>query len=148
MKKRVVIPSILLLLVIAFIFYRSSKPTAEEQITSIVESHESELKELSIQQLNGDFSSTSFDNIKVDGVYTNEDGESIVQFFYSGLGIAPAGKYYGFYYSPNDIPVAFQNTDYKLEKDNGIWKWSEGNSDNGGFTKRISECWYYYEAWF
>lgn len=55
--------------------------------------------------------------------------------------------YYGFYYSPDDVPLAFQNTDLPLAEADGGWQW-RGEGDNRGFTRRLSPCWYYFEAHF
>ena len=66
-----------------------------------------------------------------------------------GVGIAPASKYYGFYYSPDDVPVAYQNVNDNLTHvSDDEWKWSDNGTDNGDRTIRIIENWFYYEAWF
>ena len=63
-------------------------------------------------------------------------------------GIAPASVYYGFYYSPDDVPVPYCNDDYELNKvSDGKWTW-KGEGDNGGEIRKIKDNWYYYEAWF
>lgn len=56
--------------------------------------------------------------------------------------------YYGCYYSPDDVPVAFQNIDIPLTQDGEkLWKWSfEG--DNQGLTSKIMERWYFFKASF
>ena len=96
--------------------------------------------------MNNDTSIKTFKNVEVDGLFKGE--HDIVQFFYSGFGIAPATKYYGFYYSEDDEPAAFQNINITLvEKGKNEWEWSDG-TDNGGITIRIKENWFYYEAWF
>ena len=84
--------------------------------------------------------------IDVMGIYGGE--HKIVQFFYSEKGIAPSGVYYGFYYSPDDIPVPYCNGDEELKmvsEDEWIW---EEVGDNGGRIRKIRDNWYYYEAWF
>ena len=55
--------------------------------------------------------------------------------------------YYGFYYSPDDVPLAFQNTAVSLEETAEGWTW-RAEGDNHGFTRRLSPCWYYFEAHF
>lgn len=56
--------------------------------------------------------------------------------------------YYGCYYSPEDVPLAFQNTPVILRPDAGdAWQWqAEGN--NRGSTSKITDCWYFFEASF
>ena len=56
--------------------------------------------------------------------------------------------YYGCYYSPDGVPLAFQNTDAELVQDgHDYWEWS-GESDNHGATSLILGNWYYFEASF
>lgn len=84
--------------------------------------------------------------IDVMGIYGGE--HKIVQFFYSGKGIAPAGIYYGFYYSPDDIPVPYCNGNEELTMVSEVeWIW-ENVGDNGGRIRKIQDNWYYYEEWF
>ena len=84
--------------------------------------------------------------IDVMGIYGGE--HNIVQFFYSGKGIAPSGVYYGFYYSPDDIPVPYCNGNEELKMvSEDEWTWEEVG-DNGGRIRKIRDNWYYYEAWF
>ena len=57
-------------------------------------------------------------------------------------------NYYGCYYSPDDVPLAFQNTEVELTQgENGYWIW-HGEGDNQGETYRIEENWYYFKATF
>ena len=56
--------------------------------------------------------------------------------------------YYGCYYSPDDVPLAFQNCSVPLiENGKDCWEWN-GQGDNRGTTKRIADKWYYFEASF
>jgi len=57
--------------------------------------------------------------------------------------------YHGFYYSPDDIPLAFQNTDTMLYQEEGsnLWIWS-AEGDNHGTTYKIDDGWYYFSASF
>lgn len=84
--------------------------------------------------------------VDVMGIYG--DTNKIVQFYYSGFGMGSATKYYGYYYSPNDVPVPYCNDDYVLmETSAEEWTWN-GDGDNGGIIKKIRNNVYYYEAWF
>ena len=58
------------------------------------------------------------------------------------------GRYGGCYYSPDDVPCAFQNADVPLvlQKD-GLWTW-QGEGDNRGSTWWIKPHWYGFEASF
>ena len=62
--------------------------------------------------------------------------------------IARGDTYYGCYYSPDDVPLAFQNSDVPLvQNGHERWEW-EAEGDNHGSTERISEKWFYFEASF
>ena len=73
---------------------------------------------------------------------------TMVEFLISGFGLGSASSYYGCYYSPDDVPLAFQNTDAELTQcGHDSWKWS-GEGDNHGKTIKIIDRWYYFEASF
>ena len=56
--------------------------------------------------------------------------------------------YYGCYYSPDDVPLAFQNTDVEVTQDgHDYWEW-EAEGDNHGSTSKIMEHWYFFKASF
>ena len=55
--------------------------------------------------------------------------------------------YCGFYYSPDDVPLAFQNVPVPLEETSTGWQW-QAEGDDHGFTCRLSPHWYYFEAHF
>lgn len=87
-----------------------------------------------------------YDGIEIQGIFGLD--KKIVQFYYTGFGIAPSSKYYGFYYSPEDIPACYCNDRFHLnEITNDEWSWN-GDGDNGGIIRKIRDKWYYYEAWF
>lgn len=84
----------------------------------------------------------------VDSISKPQGEHMMVDFYVTGLGIAPASTYYGFYYSPDDVPLVYGNYDIVLTQcDKNTWEWS-ANGDNKGVTKKIADCWYYYEASF
>ena len=118
----------------------------EDKIYSFVLENREGLEAETLKILGGQKDSDSFRGVEIEGVYGGKN--NIVQFFYGGFGIVPSAKYYGFYYSENDVPAAYQNCDYELAKTGeNSWEWSDG-TDNGGITKRITDNWFYYEAWF
>ena len=74
--------------------------------------------------------------------------EDVVAFYMGGFGLAPSSVYYGFYYSPEDIPVGTgEGQLVKAEEDSACWSW-QGYGDNGGGIRRIKPNWYYYKCWF
>ena len=73
---------------------------------------------------------------------------TMVDFFVSGFGITPSSTYYGFYYSPEDLALPYLEERVVLtEYEEDAWSW-QGSGDNRGVTKKIADCWYYYEASF
>ena len=77
-------------------------------------------------------------------VNTWEGEHSMVEFLITTRG----DTYYGCYYSPDDVPLAFQNTEAELTQcGHDSWKWS-AEGDNGGKTMKIMDHWYYFEACF
>lgn len=74
--------------------------------------------------------------------------EDVVAFYMGGFGLVPSSVYYGFYYSPEDIPVGTgEGQLVKAEEDSACWSW-QGYGDNGGEIRRIKPNWYYYKCWF
>lgn len=70
------------------------------------------------------------------------DGDHTIVQFDTGSMIS---QYSGYYYSPDDVPVPFQNADVPLTETEDGWSW-QAEGDNHGTTKRIAECWFSYEA--
>lgn len=145
MKKwnKIIIIALLIILAIYAIRFISNP---ERRIKNFVNQNSEELVTISEASLNSDITTKTYKGVKVEQVFRGDN--DIVQFYYGGVGIAPASKYYGFYYSPDDIPTAYQNTNSKLSAvSDDEWEWSDG-TDNGGRTIKIMKNWFYYEAWF
>ena len=124
-------------------FFSQNKQT---KIADFVITNESELESIALNCLDGDETIAEYKGVEVGGVYSGE--HQIVQFDYSGSGVVPSTTYYGFYYSRDNVPTAFQNAEIELvSASDDEWTWDDG-TDNGGLTKRITECWFYYEARF
>ena len=125
----------------------------ERRIQSFVLKHQDNLTELAEEYLNGnslekqkikETVETDFYGVQLAGPFP----ETVVSFYVGGFGIAPSAKYYGFYYSPDDIPVS--TGEGKLKQQQGKTdRWSfDGYGDNGGEIVKIKEHWYYYKCWF
>ena len=54
-------------------------------------------------------------------------------------------QYRGYYYSPDDVPLPFQNADITLVETPDGWTWQD-ESANHGTTERIAKCWFRYTA--
>lgn len=76
--------------------------------------------------------------------WEGNSGHSMLEFVL----ITRGDSYYGCYYSPDDVPLAFQNTDAELVQcGHDSWRW-KAEGDNHGKTRKINNHWYYFEASF
>ncbi len=58
-----------------------------------------------------------------------------------------SAPYFGCYYSPDDVPLSFQNVDVILTQEgHDYWEWEDAG--NHGETGKLRDGWYYYKAWF
>ena len=142
-KKRVVI-SVLIVLVIIAVSCILIVPA--NKIKIVLNIWGDEFKENSIQVLENESAKERMHGVILDGVFEESENE-IVQYTVKAFGLPSAGAYYGFYYSPNDVPAAFQNVHCTL-KEEGENHWSWSNDGASGITYKISENFYYYKAKF
>lgn len=132
----------------------------ERRISRFVMKYETELTELSETYLAAEprerrllfeeWKKENGHNVQLTGLFPEE----VVAFYVGGFGLAPSSVYYGFYYSPEDIPISTGEGKLKLsDKEAGQnsekkhWSW-QGYGDNGGEIVKIKEHWYYYKCWF
>ena len=142
-KKRVVI-SVLIVLVIIAVSCILNVPANKTKI--VLNIWGDEFKENSIQALENESAKERMHGVIQDGVFEDSENE-IVQYTVKAFGLPSAGAYYGFYYSPNDVPAAFQNV-HCILKEEGENHWSWSNDGASGITYKISENFYYYKAKF
>ena len=125
----------------------------EKRIQKFVLRHEEELTELAELYLESDETQKQKllekERRDVHGaVLTGLFPETVAAFYMGGFGLAPSSVYYGFYYSPEDIPVGTgEGQLVKAEEDSACWSW-QGYGDNGGEIRKIKPHWYYYKCWF
>lgn len=87
--------------------------------------------------------------VRLEGIFKSQASESdetgIVQYTVNAYGLPSAGAYYGFYYSPDDEPAAYQNIDCRLKEDgDNRWSWSKDGAS--GVTYKICDKFYYYKV--
>ena len=115
-------------------------------IERFVAANQAALEEIAADCLRGGQTAARYKGVEIEGVFPGE--HRIVQFFSGGFGLTPSSTYCGFYYSEDGVPAAYQNVDVPLTPaGEGEWRWSDG-TDNGGMTRRITEHWFSYRAWF
>lgn len=84
----------------------------------------------------------------VKAVNTWKGEHDMTEFILINAGFGSESTYYGCYYSWDDVPLAFQNGQWKLiQHGHEYWRW-KGNGDNQGATQKILDHWYYFEASF
>ena len=142
-KKRVVIRVLIVLVIIAVSCILN---VPANKIKIVLNIWGDEFKENSIQALENETVKKRMHGVTLDGVFKDSENE-IVQYTVKAFGLPSAGAYYGFYYSPNDVPAAFQNVHCTL-KEEGENHWSWSNDGASGITYKISENFYYYKAKF
>ena len=103
----------------------------------------------SISALQNSNADDKLHGVKLDGIFKSQASESdetgIVQYTVNAYGLPPAGAYYGFYYSPDDEPAAYQNIDCRLKEDGeNRWSWSKDGAS--GVTYKICDKFYYYKV--
>ena len=115
-------------------------------VERFVTANQAALEEIAADCLRGSQTAARYKGVEIEGVFPGE--HRIVQFFSSGFGLVPSSTYCGFYYSEDGVPAAYQNVDVPLTPaGEDAWRWSDG-TDNGGMTRRITEHWFSYRAWF
>lgn len=103
----------------------------------------------SISALQNSNADDKLHGVKLDGVFKSQasgnDEAGIVQYMVKACGLPSAGTYYGFYYSTDDEPAAYQNIDCRLMEDgDNRWSWSKDGAS--GVTYKICDKFYYYKA--
>ncbi|MBR3841269.1 MAG: hypothetical protein IKM20_09050, partial [Erysipelotrichales bacterium] len=92
--KRIIIVFVVMFIcfkVISYCFY------PEIEIRNFVNHNYIELEEIAYDYLVNKISVKEYKGVEIEGIFKGDT--DIVQFYYSGFGIAPASTYYGFYYS-------------------------------------------------
>lgn len=95
-----------------------------------------------------DFSDTK--NLK--GVKDVDSSYGVVEVYCGGRGFVPSTSYYGFYYSPDDLPLyCWDGIGYyteSLKPDGKGFSIKYSDDDNSYYTEKIRDNFYYYEAHF
>lgn len=113
-----------------------------KEIAEYVIENEEKLEGIAKKYINKE--TTEFPN-KIDSVNVFEgNNTTIVEFCVNSL----RKQYSGFYYSVDNIPVAYQNAPMELVHiEENVWEW-DAVGDNFGRTIKITDYWFYYEARF
>ena len=143
-KKQILVSAVIVGIIGFAIWYANP----ERRIFTMVKRNLSEYELAAEQMLNGEVPAYGIDVSGVRDVKVSLGEHKSVNFFVTGFGLVPSSVYYGFYYSPEDLPMMYMDETAKLtEQEENVWKW-QGVGDNDGVIKKITDGWYYYEASF
>lgn len=137
---------------IALIFF-----SPQRRIYRYVNQNSAALTSYAESRLNGENAEKTFDGIGAELVVhelemTSEGGVSYaetrrtVEFLYFQIGIVPVTKYYGFYYSPEDLVFAYEKSNDVSLKASGDEKWTWSYGGHSGVVSKICDGWYYFES--
>ena len=140
-KKKRIVRIILWLAALAVLFIWSSP---EQKVDRFVAKNAEVLEESLGTDLSGGYPGGL--GIQYYNCWGEDSGHPIGEFCF-GPSILHGRQYYGCYYSPDDEPRGFQSVEVTLMPDGeNCWTW-RAEGDNHGMTKKISDKWYYFEAW-
>ena len=140
-KKKRIVRIILWLAALAVLFIWSSP---EQRVSRFVAKNAEVLEESLGTDLSGGYPGGL--GIQYYNCWGEDSGHPIGEFCF-GPSILHGRQYYGCYYSPDDEPRGFQSVEVTLVPDGeNRWTW-RAEGDNHGMTKKISDKWYYFEAW-
>lgn len=145
-KTRMVIPIVITIVIILAASIMNAPANKSKLVLNL---WHDDFEANSISALQNSNADDKLHGVKLDGVFKNEasgnDEAGIVQYMVKAYGLPSAGTYYGFYYSPDDEPAAYQNIDCRLMEDgDNRWSWSKDGAS--GVTYKICDKFYYYKA--
>lgn len=144
---RKIIIVILLVIVLILIAWILNAPANKAKL--VLNLWHDDFEANSISALQNSNADDKLHGVKLDGVFKSQasgnDEAGIVQYMVKAHGLPSAGAYYGFYYSPDDEPAAYQNIDCRLMED-GDNRWSWNKDGASGVTYKICDKFYYYKA--
>ena len=142
MKKKKRIVTIILWLAALAVLFIWSLP--EQRVSRFVAKNAEVLEESLGTDLSGGYPGGL--GIQYYNCWGEDSGHPIGEFCF-GPSLLHGRQYYGCYYSPDDVPRGFQSVEVTLVPDGeNRWTW-RAEGDNHGMTKKISDKWYYFEAW-
>ena len=140
-KKKRIVRIILWLAALAVLFIWS---LPEQRVSRFVAKNAEVLEESLGTDLSGGYPGGL--GIQYYNCWGEDSGHPIGEFCF-GPSLLHGRQYYGCYYSPDDEPRGFQSVEVTLVPDGeNRWTW-RAEGDNHGMTKKISDKWYYFEAW-
>lgn len=132
-----------IIIIIVLYIFSCIKPFTHASVTRYVQKHQLELNSY-VEQVLKDrpIKQGTYNGWKV----TYNFGTQQIDFSVGGFGLAPSSTYWGFYYTPDDIPIGIDGSNVLLSPDGNGWSWKEPNGDNSQYIEKICNNWYWYKA--
>lgn len=148
-KRKTIIRLLLFLCIcggIRFCWNHYINVTTPENIRSIVLSHEKKLRTSALAELEaqGSANHLSLPGINEVRYLALPYNQPIVQYETGCRGFASQTSYYGFYYSPPNLPLGLNGEELDLPSSITAFQY-ELEGDNWYYTEKITDNWYYYE---
>lgn len=135
----------IMMILIVVLLCRNDLKSKDAEITEYILKNQNILTQMAVTALDSGSDSVQL----IDGVHDISfwsGNDAVVEFTYYSVGFGSAsGMHYGFYYSPKDVPTAYGDQEITLIAAENGWTWT-GEDNSYGFTKKIMDHWYYYEA--
>ena len=91
---------------------------------------------------------TSPTHTAIVNVWTGDNGHEIREYIVTTRGFGPSCRYYGVFYSPDNLPASFQNGGETLTAVSDTeWTWQDRES-NHGLVRQLAPNWFYFAAKF
>lgn len=144
-KTGMIVGIVLVVLISGFILSIALNPT-KQAIFMRVQNSRAELESFAVELVSTS-QEDAFTTFKGWDVFYWHDTNH-VEFITNKRGVIFDRNVVGFYYSPDNQPLAFQGYRVELENYENGWKWTEPEGDNCGYTERITENWFWFEVEF
>lgn len=118
----------------------------KEVFFKYVQNNRAELESFAVELVSTSKEDTSTTYKRWDVFYWHNTNH--VEFITHKKGLTSNSAILGFYYSPDNQPMAFQGYQVKFDNYEYGWKWTDPESDNWGYTERITQNWFWFEAQF
>ncbi|HIY03666.1 MAG TPA: hypothetical protein H9733_01710 [Candidatus Anaerotignum merdipullorum] len=140
-RKTAIFFALIIGLIIVYLLL-SHNSNSKSAIINYVQNNKSEL-ETYVQDISAD--EKTYTDIYNNWNVSYYQNSGVVEFLVSTGGLGSSSKYYGFYYSPQNIPMGYQEQNVKLLENETGWQWSDPNGDNQYYTEKIADNWYWFE---
>lgn len=105
-NKKILLVILIIFVAVAFIKWYGNP---ERRIFAMVERNQEKYEAAAEMLINEEVSAEEVDAPGVQNVKMVMGEHVIIDFYVTGFGLAPSSTYYGFYYSPEDVPEIYMD---------------------------------------